>query len=274
VVVDDGSGPDHEARYREICAAHDRVRLIRNPASVGNPGSRNVGLEHVRGRLFTTLDDDDELLPGRLAAQVEVLERFGFPGDLIALTGVEQVWSDGRTAVARPSLPSPTRLDVPGDPFGTIGIRVFLDTYLVPADLMRAAGGYDDVLRWGEHTDLYLRLQREARFVAVPMIGTRVHHDAARGQMSRDWDRKVIGITRILDKHAAVFDAAPKLKATWLDGLGMAQLRTGHRSDAARTFRRAIRAYPRRLRVWRHLLAAATHTERVLCRPSAGTVGA
>jgi len=266
VVVDDGSSPEHAERYRELCDGHDRVRLVRNETSIGNPASRNRGLEEVTGRLFCTLDDDDEFLPGKLAAQVEALERAG-GDDVIAVTGVELVWSDGRPPLREsPNVPAPIRLDDRPDRFARISPRVFLNTYLVPSELMRKVDGYDPVLRWGEHTDLFLRLQQVARFVALPMLGTRVHRDAAPGLARQAWDRKVVGVSRILEKHPEVFAASPKLHAVWLDGLGMAYLRTGRRAEARRTFARAFRTYPKRPRIWRHLVAATTHTEAVLCR--------
>jgi glycosyltransferase involved in cell wall biosynthesis len=274
IVVDDGSAPEAAAAVREVCAeAADRVRYVRNDESIGNPGSRNRGLDEATGRLFCTLDDDDEFLPGKLAAQIELLERFGAE-DLIAVTGVELAWADGRTLRHLPDLPVPARLDGDLDPFSRLSPRIFLNTYLLPTDLMRSVGGYDPVLRWGEHTDLFLRLQKAARFVGVPVLGTRVHRDAAPGLARQAWDRKVVGVERILEKHAGVFARAPRLRAVWLDGLGMALLRTGRRREAAARFREAFRAYPWRPRILRHLVAATTHTEAVLCRSRAERVPA
>jgi hypothetical protein len=106
------------------------------------------------------------------------------------------------------------------------------------------------------------------------MVGTIVHRDAAPGLARQAWDRKVIGVSRILDKHADVFERSPKLRAVWLDGLGMAYLRTGRRPEARRTFREALRANPRRGRILRHLVAATTHTESILCRGQADKVPA
>jgi glycosyltransferase involved in cell wall biosynthesis len=274
VVVDDGSAPDAAAGVREACAVDpDRVVYVRNDESIGNPASRNRGFDRATGRLVCTLDDDDELLPGRLAAQVGLLRGSG--DDVVAVAGVELVWTEGRPPQRHvPDLPEPVRLDADGDPFARLSPRIFLNTYLLGADLMRSVGGYDPILRWGEHTDLFLRLQRVARFVGTPSVGTRVHRDAAGGLARQAWDRKVVGVRRILDKHAEVFERNPKLRAVWLDGLGMALLRTGRRAEAGRAFREALRAYPLRPRILRHLVAATTHTEAVLCRGQAERVPA
>jgi glycosyltransferase involved in cell wall biosynthesis len=266
IVVDDGSAPDAARATAEMYGTDRRVHHLRNETSIGNPASRDRGLEEVGGRYFCTLDDDDEFLPGRLAAQVETLERVG-GDDVVAVMGVEIVWSDGRPPIReQPTVPGPVRLDTSPNRFGLISPRAFLNSYLVPVGLMRKVGGYDPVLRWGEHTDLFLRLQDEARFVALPMIGTRVRRDTAQALDPGAWGRKAIGVSRILEKHAAVFEAAPRLRAVWLDGLGMAYLRTGRRGEAVRSFRLAARADPGRLRTWRHLVAAVSHTEAVLCR--------
>lgn len=274
IVVDDGSAPDAAAAVREVCAqAADRVRYVRNEEPIGNPASRNRGLDEATGRLFCTLDDDDEFLPEKLAAQIELLEGFD-ADDVIAVTGVELVWSDGRSLRHLPDLPVPARLDGDIDPFSRLSPRIFLNTFVLPTELMRSVGGYDPVLRWGEHTDLFLRLQKVARFAGVPVLGTRVHRDAAPGLARQAWDRKVVGVERILEKHADVFARAPRLRAVWLDGLGIALLRTGRRRDAAARFREALRAYPWRPRILRHLVAATTHTEAVLCRSRAERVAA
>ncbi len=270
VLVDDGSDPDAAAAVAEVGRSDPRIHHVRNDDSIGNPASRNRGFEEATGELWCTLDDDDELTPGRLRAQVDAIEG---ADDVIAVAGVELRWTDREPLVQLPKIDAdPVRLDGDRDPFERLSPRLFLNTYLVPATLMRTVDGYDPVLRWGEHTDLFLRLQKVARFVGVPMVGTIVHRDAAPGLARQAWDRKVVGVSRILDKHREVFERNPELRAIWLDGLGMAELRTGRRADARRTFREAFRANPRRARILRHLVAATTHTESILCRGRAERV--
>jgi len=274
VLVDDGSDPDAAAAIAEVGRADPRIRHVRNEESIGNPASRNRGFEEATGDLWCTLDDDDEFTPGRLGAQVEAVRATG-ADDVIGIAGVELRWTDRDPLVQLPKIGSdPVRLDTDADPFARLAPRLFLNTYLVPAALMRKVDGYDPILRWGEHTDLFLRLQKVGRFVGVPMVGTVVHRDAAPGLARQAWDRKVIGVSRILEKHADVFERSPHLRAVWLDGLGMAYLRTGRRAEARRTFREALRANPRRARILRHLVAATTHTESILCRGKAEQVPA
>jgi glycosyltransferase involved in cell wall biosynthesis len=69
VVVFDQSEP-HEV---DVQLATRRVlRVIRNDRTPGLAGARNAGVLIAKGELVAFCDDDDEWLPGKLAAQVEV----------------------------------------------------------------------------------------------------------------------------------------------------------------------------------------------------------
>src|ERR1700743_3192727 len=68
IVVVDGPDPDTEAALTTV--ADPRLRVLRNPASVGPGQSRNVGLAAARGDWVAFLDDDDEWLPQKLARQL------------------------------------------------------------------------------------------------------------------------------------------------------------------------------------------------------------
>ena len=70
VVVDDGSTDDTP---RVLAAFADRVRVVRQP-NAGVCGATNRGVEEARGAYLTFLDGDDVLLPGKIQAQVDVLE--------------------------------------------------------------------------------------------------------------------------------------------------------------------------------------------------------
>jgi glycosyltransferase involved in cell wall biosynthesis len=69
VAVFDQSEP-HEV---DVQLATRRVlRVIRNDRTPGLAGARNAGVLIAKGELVAFCDDDDEWLPGKLAAQVEV----------------------------------------------------------------------------------------------------------------------------------------------------------------------------------------------------------
>lgn len=71
IVVDDGSTDETEA----VLARYGHsIRFIRQP-NLGRSEARNTGLEAARGTLVAWLDSDNYWHPGKLAAQVDYLER-------------------------------------------------------------------------------------------------------------------------------------------------------------------------------------------------------
>ena len=262
IVVDDGSGAEAAVAVRAASEIDPRITHLRNESAIGPSAARNRGLEAASARLVCFLDDDNELLPGRLAAQAPLVDA----DDVIAVAGVELVPPGGGPSERMdPGLPSPTRVDGTENPFTMLPSRLFVHTYLAPAELVRSVGAYDASVWWGEHTELFLRLRTAARFVGAPVLGTRVHRAEASPRASRDFERKVEGIRRIMARHPEVFERAPALRAEWLDVLGVALLRIGRRDEAREALRASLTARMR-LQSLRHLVAAATRTERVLCR--------
>src|SRR3712207_6134618 len=72
VAVDDAS-------QDESCAVIERfndsrIRLVRHERNQGPSAARNTGIKAARGKYIALLDSDDEWLPGKLAAQVALLE--------------------------------------------------------------------------------------------------------------------------------------------------------------------------------------------------------
>ena len=72
VVVVDGPDPATAAELARI--ADRRLVCVSLPASVGGSEARNMGVRHARGRWIALLDDDDEWLAGKLAAQMRAAE--------------------------------------------------------------------------------------------------------------------------------------------------------------------------------------------------------
>ncbi|MFL5736009.1 MAG: glycosyltransferase family 2 protein [Actinomycetota bacterium] len=261
VVVDDGSSAAEAAALREVCAAFPGVRLSRLGRSGGPSAARNAALAEATGRYVCALDDDNEFLRDKLESQLGAIDRVP---DGVAVSGVE-ISDDARQPERRmPGLRGVVRLDAEHDPFARLPARVFVHTYLLETELLRRVGGYDPQLRWGEHTELFLRLRRVASFSGVEAIGTRVHRGPDLEHASRDSGAKADGIRRIMDLHAGDFGSSASLRAEWLDVLGVTLLRAGRRSEARRAFAASVAARPLRTSSLRHLVGAATHSERIL----------
>lgn len=73
LVVDDGSGPGHDAVLARAAALDPRVRILRMPENGGTYRARNAGLDAAGGDFVTFQDADDWSHPLRLERQVAPL---------------------------------------------------------------------------------------------------------------------------------------------------------------------------------------------------------
>jgi glycosyltransferase involved in cell wall biosynthesis len=74
LLVDDGSTDGSVELVERLAAEDPRLRLVRSRRRLGAAGARNEGIRLARGRFIAFLDADDLWRPGKLAAQVPVLE--------------------------------------------------------------------------------------------------------------------------------------------------------------------------------------------------------
>ena len=74
IVVDDGS-TDETARLLQQTYG-SRIHLLSLPERRGAGAARNAGIRVASGEFLAFLDDDDLWLPGKLAAELSVFERF------------------------------------------------------------------------------------------------------------------------------------------------------------------------------------------------------
>lgn len=152
LLVDDGSRPDENAAARSLAAMRPaQIRCLEHPghANLGRSAARNLGLREARGEYCTFLDADDVWLPGKLAAQVELLDQH--PGTPLLCSRAEWWWSwSGDPAdlakdfVQRWSVP----LDAVVAPPGVLSM-VLEDEWASPCDILvrtsaaRALGGWE-----------------------------------------------------------------------------------------------------------------------------------
>jgi glycosyltransferase involved in cell wall biosynthesis len=159
IVVDDGSTDDTAAVARQLAGADPRLRYLRRENG-GQAAARNTGLRAARGDLVAFLDSDDLWLPGKLEAQLAVLEEAG--ADLVYCDGYV-FFEDG----------SPERGDffavVPGKTDAPTMLRLLYAynriatlSVLVRREALERVGPFDESRRIQncEDYDLWLRMAR------------------------------------------------------------------------------------------------------------------
>lgn len=75
ILVEDGSSDGSLQICQELADTYPLILLLRHPNGVnkGAPASRNLGLSHVINPWIQFMDADDELLPGKISDQLQVI---------------------------------------------------------------------------------------------------------------------------------------------------------------------------------------------------------
>jgi glycosyltransferase involved in cell wall biosynthesis len=165
LVCDDGSADETPERFGD----DPRVRYVRIEPNRGTPApARNAGVEAAQGDWVAFLDDDDEWLPGKLAAQLAHVDE----AEVIATNATTSdgtPYFPGAPATSRPS----RRQILAANP-------VIQSSAMVRREKLRAAGGFptEPWLRALEDYGAWLALaDAGARFLVLgdPLVRYRTH---------------------------------------------------------------------------------------------------
>lgn len=166
VIVDDGS-TDRTPELLQAWAERDaRVVVVTLPENRGIPAALNAGLRHARASYVARLDSDDVMMPLRLAAQAEVLDRE--PEVVLVSCAYETMDREGNYL-------GTWRGDEPHE------VVVYLLNFynivggggqvMFRRSEVLAEGGFSCEYPSSEDYDLWVRLLRRGRIRTLPLIG-------------------------------------------------------------------------------------------------------
>jgi glycosyltransferase involved in cell wall biosynthesis len=195
LIVDDGSSDDTEARMGGWEEMDPRVRCLRSPHNSGTPATtRNIGLEHARGEWVAFLDDDDEWLPGKLAAQMAALAEGG-----VQVISANAVRSDDTLYFpAAPPALRPTQLEM------MRANPIITSSVVVARGPLLSAGGFPTNPRLRGLEDLATWLDLAGRGLEFMVLGEPLirYESTAGDRLSIDRTRIQIALTRLIWWHA------------------------------------------------------------------------
>jgi len=181
IVVDDGSTDGTAAAALAI--NDPRVIVISIAASGGPARPRNIALARARSPYIATLDADDVLKPGRLAASADLLDRFPVAG--FAFGDFEKMDADGNVFETSAAYAYPAFLGLRFEPAGEDWKLIpqgelargllhgnFIGTsgVVMRRELVVALGGFDESLRNSDDVDLWYRLAHRGAALYSPRL--------------------------------------------------------------------------------------------------------
>jgi glycosyltransferase involved in cell wall biosynthesis len=164
IVVDDGSTDDTP---RIMAEYKDRITAV-TQMNGGAAAARNNGMAHAAGKYIAFLDSDDVWLPGKLRAQVAVLEEDPSIGLVCARW---RRWYPDQNGI----YPPPERVDGTDEraPAPARSGWLYTDllqhcviwtsTVVIRRDITETVGAFDPALRRGQDYDYWLRAARLTR---------------------------------------------------------------------------------------------------------------
>ncbi|MEW1949514.1 glycosyltransferase family 2 protein [Pseudarthrobacter sp902506025] len=248
LVVFDGTEPvSPDVRLRP----GRRLQVLVNNRRPGLAGNRNTGYLAATGELVGSCDDDDEWLPGKLRAQVELLRKH--PEASAAASGFLYHYR-GKDIPRRAELPALTFSDMLHDRH----LEANASTYLIPREeLINTIGLVDEQLPGGyaEDYELLLRAARVGPIVCVQEPQSRVHlHDSS--FFASRWQTINDALLYLLDR-VPEFQQDPAGLARIEGQIAFSHAASGNRSSAAKWAVRSLRKSRRARQSYAALVVAS-----------------
>ncbi|WBB93014.1 glycosyltransferase family 2 protein [Verrucosispora sp. WMMC514] len=193
VVVD---GPDEDTGKALAEIGDPRLRVVDLPGKGGAPNARNTGVREARAPWTALLDDDDEWLPTKLAAQLELARSATVGSPIIASRLINKT--------PRAQFVMPRRLPEPGEPiceYLTLRRGLFhgdgfiqTSTIMAPTELLRRVP-FTVGLRRQQELDWTVRAMShpdvELLVAAEPLVLWHQDEDRPRISLSSPWEAQL-----------------------------------------------------------------------------------
>lgn len=203
LIVNDDASRDDSASIIQAWLSRNKVphRFLRNEINQGVCRSLNSALSHTRGKYISGIAADDVWLPGKLRAQVEMIE--GLPERVgVIYSDALQIDEAGRL-LPRKFIEEYQRFETM--PQGDLHHILWKDNFipamttLIRRQCYDRVGCYDEALLY-EDWDMWLRLSRCFEFAYSPEVSAKYRHVATsmmRSQTARMFD----AVCRVCLKH-------------------------------------------------------------------------
>lgn len=221
IVVDDGSSDDTKEKLSGYITSG--TIYYHHQENKGVCAARNHGASKAKGSYLIFLDSDDEVLPEWLA-DFKNLSDQGFsllccsmtvrkPGGGIKKVSCLDPYKNGGKDKG---------ISIPG-------------TWAIKTDWFRSLGGFDEVIKYGENTELKFRMMAEDKNWGFLDHHNLIYNESETGG-SKQIKNKLQSNLHILAKHQHYFNQNPEVKRLFLSVAAVSAARLGMYDEARRLF--------------------------------------
>jgi len=192
IVVEDGSNSGIKKWINTLNAKN--IKYIRHNSNLGLAASRNTGLYHANGEYIAFLDDDDLWDKNKLELQVDLITHKKTT-KTIYYCGCKTIDTyNNILSINVPTIKGKIRNAIVNPGLKTIPSSCILNT-----KELKEIGGFDTDLTTGIDHDFWMKLAKHnfsAEYLKMPLVIAK----QGDGQMTKDVDKRIIGIEKYLDK--------------------------------------------------------------------------
>lgn len=257
IAIDDGSTDG----TRGWLAQQPDIRCVFNEQNLGTYATLNVGLRLAAGEFIAVLNDDDVWLPGKLQAQVDLLDKHPKVG--LVHTGGYFIDGDSRQTEG-----NPLGFAFPRFETGDILLGLVYENKIIASAALARRACFDQVGVFNPDYfgsgdwEMWFRIakEHEVGFADEPLTLYRVHGANASHKLERIWKddqmlREWIAVQ--LETIAGRFpdDAIRRAKAFNLAALGTVRALNGDAAASRQAYAASIRLQPGRYKSWLRYVA-------------------
>lgn len=193
LVINDAS-TDNTADLLETMRTRDaRLRIFNNAESLGGAGARNIGLKYACGDYIAFLDDDDEWLPQKTAAQLKFLMQN-------PTIQIVSCWHLLKIGDQLQKIEKPTRVT-----FSDLLWENFLGSFsfcLISRQALKTIGLLDETLPSAQDWDYWLRAAQNCKTHIIERFLV-IYHRHEQARISSSYIGKAKGSEIIYRKYRA-----------------------------------------------------------------------
>ena len=224
IIVDDGS-TDNTKEILTPILADKRVKYIYQD-NAGVCAARNKGALMASGEYLVFLDSDDTVLETWLE-DYYILKEYKYdiifcnmkiikPDNTIKLISCLDPYNNGNSK----------GISIPG-------------TWSVRKDVFIASGMYDERIKYGENTELRIRLKEEKLNIGLIDKFNFIYHESSNGG-SKNHQNKIDSILYVLDKHKEYYNNKKHVKKVFLQTAAVSAVKIQQTKKANDLFKLAL----------------------------------